>query len=459
MSQKKRNGASAKKVIEWFVKAVIFIGSLLPIGPIFGTRHARDFSDARKVEDGPDSAPVEAVEFKDPDEDRLFRDIMLCFAEDCLAHTCGAGQHEHFEDKHWGAGTGLVEGQLVISDTSQLPFACRVGLFETAGSYPVVSRPNFLHDGGDIRVSRLSLKLSTPFDVPNVYAFGGQARELDLLLSEGVRQQEAGDQDGQGFFFRDARQLRYLSGFPKRPARSIMSLLNSANAAVFSARQKIMHDAVDTLYLPKHAHKNWAEKDYYSAGPYRLGGVLVKFALRSRHSNIATVRAPGGHGPARDQALWFAAWERAGKPAVFDLCLQVARYGAIRAPSKRLGEPCKAVMATEFTDLVWDEGVSPFHKVGTLTLRSCAAQAQGRPWYFEERDRWYPRDMTPAYALRFNAWNTLPSMVPVGQLFRARKQVHAMHRETRLRHSMNAAKDLEAACPFAQRAAQLRDAS
>jgi len=398
---------------------------------------------------------VHAVEFNDPDEDQLFRDVMMAFAGDCLQYKKSQGHDAHFEDLHWGATTGLIEGRLEVRDVSVLPKECQVGLFEGPGQYPVISRPNFLRNKDDtIKVSRLSLKLQTGFDVPNVYNFSGQAQELDLLLSEGVQQNETGDQDGQGFFFRDARQLRYLSWFSARPLWGLITLLNKANSAVFLKWKRIREVALDTLYKPEHGLKSWAEKDYYSAGPYVLGGVLVKVALRSKQPSQAASRSPGPYGPARDQGAWFESWRAAQEPAVFDLCVQIARFGAIPTPDPSQGDPCKAVMATEFTDLVWDETVSPFQPVGTLTLQPGAVSVEPRPWYFAPRDRWNPRDQVQPYALRFNAWNTLPDMQPVGQLFRARKQVHALHRETRLRHTFDAQKDPEAMCPFGATATQ-----
>ena len=66
---------------------------------------------------------------------------------------------------------------------------------------------------------------------------------------------------------------------------------------------------------------------------------------------------------------------------------------------------------------------------------------------FATRDRWYPKTGAPIYALRFNAWNTLAEMEPVGQLFRARKAVHTHHRETRLRHAFAAETNSKAFCP------------
>jgi hypothetical protein len=44
----------------------------------------------------------------------------------------------------------------------------------------------------------------------------------------------------------------------------------------------------------------------------------------------------------------------------------------------------------------------------------------------------------PWSPLQFNAWNTLPTMRPLGQLFRARKHVYKAHSEVRIQHIYDA---------------------
>ena len=452
MDDQKNKVSQDKSGLDWLIERVV--STLIAVGRFLGlfwapkSRHERDYTNAPIVPDGAADALVPVTEFRDPDEDELFHDVMKAFSQDCLAHAKGSGKKPDHEDKHWGYTKGLVEGTLDISNVQSLPEECQVGLFKKNETYDVIARPNFLRDGDTIKVSRLSLKIKTDFDVPNVYTLSQKATELDLLLSEGIRQTDttSQDQDGQGFFFRDTRQLRYMAGFASNPVRSLFSLLKKSNGDVFVCQRAIMSSALDRLYTDRQSHKNWAEKDYYSAGPYKLGGYLVKYALRTHQDSQASMRAPGPTSPARDQGQWFNEWKVAGEPAVFDLCIQVARFGAISAPATGQAHPCKAVMATEFADLVWDENVSEFQKIGTLTLRPATDQAA--PWYFEGRDRWYPGNEQQIPALRFNAWNTPSDMEPVGQLFRARKQVHAHHRETRLRHTFDAQNNPHAFWPF-----------
>ncbi|MEM9248430.1 MAG: hypothetical protein AAGB05_06990 [Pseudomonadota bacterium] len=442
--------SGVRALLEYYLPRIF-----LRVGEVFGvfwagtSRHARVFPKELDIPDGPPDALIPVTEVMDHDEDVVFRDVMLGFSGDCLVYEKGDGRKPDHEDKHWGYTKGIVEGELKIDALDALPEECRRGLFTSPGIYDVVARPNFLRDEDKIRVSRLSLKIRTDFDVPNVYAFSGTAQELDLLLSEGLRQadSERGDQDGQGFFFRDARQLRYMHQLDTQGLKALWSLLKKSNGDVLETQQDIMTRALDCLYTPTQSSKNWAEKDYYSAGPYRLGGVLMKFGLRTRQ-HTAGKRAPKSSSLSHDQRVWFDEWKNDGAPAIFDLCIQIARYGAIPEPSRARRDPCKAIMASEYTDLVWNEKISSFARVGTLTLHAKPTPTDTAPWYLKARERWYPNEQPQVEALRFNAWNTLPDMQPVGQLFRARKQVHTHHRETRLRHTFSAHKNPKAFCPM-----------
>jgi hypothetical protein len=102
--------------------------------------------------------------------------------------------------------------------------------------------------------------------------------------------------------------------------------------------------------------------------------------------------------------------------------VQLATPACIPAPGP--GDLPKSVMTAEYCDLEWDETKSPYVPVGTLTFPANAQSDLSGTF------PWSP--------LQFNAWNTLPTMRPLGQLFRARKHVHKAHSEVRLEHIYDA---------------------
>jgi hypothetical protein len=157
-------------------------------------------------------------------------------------------------------------------------------------------------------------------------------------------------------------------------------------------------------------------------GPFALGEGAMKFSLRPRQAHgIEPSDAKTGE-PTKAHRDALQAWIAEGKDAAFDLCVQLATVECI--PEPRAGGPSKSVMTAEYCDLEWDESKSPYIPVGTLTFPAAPQRA------LNETFSWSP--------LQFNAWNTLPSMRPLGQMFRVRKQVHKANSEARLEHIYDA---------------------
>ena len=144
----------------------------------------------------------------------------------------------------------------------------------------------------------------------------------------------------------------------------------------------------------------------------------MKFCIRPRQTHDIPPVDAGKGDPALRHRAAMEAWVAAGKDAAFDLCVQLATPDCIPAPGP--GDPPKDVMAAEYCDLQWDEVASPYVKVGTLSFPA-TPQAD-----LSKEFPWSP--------LQFNAWNTLASMAPLGQTFRARRHAHKAHAEVRLKH-------------------------
>ena len=144
---------------------------------------------------------------------------------------------------------------------------------------------------------------------------------------------------------------------------------------------------------------------YFSVAPYLLGDRAVKYSL-----------TPGdiGQGPLPKNAspnyLREALVDHLAKcDAVFDFSVQFQT------------DPYK--MPIEDPGVTWDEALSPFRKVATLTIPS---QAFDTP----ERDEFGDN-------LSFNPWRCLPEHRPLGGISRARRQVYQAL--SAFRHEMNQA--------------------
>ncbi len=173
------------------------------------------------------------------------------------------------------------------------------------------------------------------------------------------------------------------------------------------------------LRIPPANKAGWAGKPYFSSGPYALGEGAMKFCLKPTQSHELAEVINKVDNPFALLKQAMDSWIKNGNNAEFDLCVQLATPDCI--PEPRSDDPPKSVMAAEYCDLDWDENVSPYIKVGKLTLFANDA--------LEKKILWS--------SLQFNAWNSLPEMRPLGQLFRIRKYAHAAHSNARVEHIFN----------------------
>ena len=369
-------------------------------------------------------------EIIDTSEEAMAKRISAAFSADTERLKHGAGIDDPaFHEPHWGHTTGLLHGELVIHSVEALPERFRVGLFADNGSYPAVCRPNFTKDP-DLKfaVNRMAVKLSYPNSVPNVYAKDGEAKELDLLLAEGVLQENG---PGRQFFARDAHQLDMAKTLKPLSLATLKTLSNWRNLGIFANVLKTVGQLMEPIRQAPSNTSGWAGKPYFSSGPYLLGEATMKFSLIPNQSHpVAAIDLSEDPTIPHKQAM--DSWLTDGRDASFDLCIQLATPDCIDEP--KVGDPPKAVMVAEYCDLPWDETKAPYVKVGQLTLKADARLA--------EKFSWSP--------LQFNAWNTLPEMRPLGQLFRIRKHVHTAHSNTRVEHIYGQQPGaMVGKCPFA----------
>jgi hypothetical protein len=368
-----------------------------------------------------DDEYIRPQEYVDPDEERFIRQVQEATVADTRRLPRHAGKNDPtFHEPHWGHSTGFLQGTLAIDRIHALPERFRVGLFAKAQSLEVVCRPNLLQDrGAGVAAARMAVKVRYPELVPNVYAASGEAHELDLLFAEGSPEVNG---VGHTFFIRDAREMAMFTTLKPPSMKTAMTLLAPRNWALLARVFKRLRPVTQYTRSRAATTTGWSGKAYFSAGPYALGDGAMKMCLRPRQTHTIAQVLPADADATQRHRAAMEAWVAAGKEAVFDLCVQLATRACIPEPGPE--DPPKSVMTAEYCDLEWDEAKSPYVPVGTLTLPASAKSDLSRTF------AWSP--------LQFNAWNTLPTMRPLGQLFRARRSVHKAHSEARLEHIYDA---------------------
>jgi len=366
----------------------------------------------------------------DPDEESLFRRASASVA----AHTRVLKKHaarddETFHEPHWGHTSAMLRGTLKIDKIENLPQAFRVGLFAQDRAYAVVARAGTQKDP-DLGLTsfRLALKLDYLEPVPNVYALSGEANELDLLLAAGNPGNNGADHT---FFARDGHQVAMAFGLKPPSLGTLKTLANWRNIAILlNVRRRVAGLTAPTRKAPAN-QDGWAGIPYYSLGPFALGKGAMKFALLpvkphkvAEHDRMKIDFAAFSKKNMDD-------WLASGEEAEFTLAVQLATPDCIPEPGPQ--DPPKAVMAAEYCDLAWDEITSPYITVGRLTLSTDTTINTAEVWG----------------NIQYNAWNTHPSMRPLGQLFRMRKHVHSAHSNVRVAHLYGGTPgEFVGKCPF-----------
>ena len=145
---------------------------------------------------------------------------------------------------------------------------------------------------------------------------------------------------------------------------------------------------------------------YFSVLPFLLGSRAVKYCLTPRIPDRAVPQADPGYNYLKDAMVATLATPASGD-AVFDFGIQF--------------QTDERTMPIEDASVDWDEAVSPFHKVGTLTI---PAQVFDTPERREFGDN-----------LSFDPWRCLPEHRPLGGINRARLQVYEALSKFRFRRN------------------------
>jgi hypothetical protein len=156
-------------------------------------------------------------------------------------------------------------------------------------------------------------------------------------------------------------------------------------------------------------HGNPLAVRYFSVAPYMLGDKAVKYCVTPRDAAQSTMP----QNPSDDYLREAMVNQLASRNAVFDFAVQFQI------------DPNK--MPIEDPGITWDETLSPFRRVATLTI---PAQTFDTPERREFGDN-----------LSFNPWRCLPEHRPLGGISRARRQVYEAL--SKFRHETNQAPRVE----------------
>jgi hypothetical protein len=331
----------------------------------------------------PNQRPELGKEYPPADEQRHI-DSLINQLQEKLKRDYGSGRT--LRDAH-PKMHGCVRGEFSIEPN--LPADMSVGLFKQSRTYPVWIR--FSNQNGTVSsdvkpdIRGVALKLMG-VDGEKLIPDACNGTTHDFIL---ISEDRFVTRDVAGF---DALVRAFTSG----PAQMIWFFLTYPRAA-------------RNLFVSLKRFSNPLSIRYFSVAPYLLGSRAVKYCLTPRDAK----QEPVPTNPA-DDFLREAMVKRLGAgETVFDFAVQF-QLDPITMPIEDPG-------------VSWDEAVSPFRTVATVTI---PAQTFDTPAQREFGDN-----------LSFDPWRCLPEHRPLGGISRARLQVYQAL--SRFRHERNQAPQVE----------------
>jgi len=311
----------------------------------------------------------------EPDEERLITSIERLMREKLEKDYAPEGTRRDAHPKH----TGLLEATFAVEQ--DLPAELRVGLFAEARSYQAWIRTSSASSRpqsdaiGDVRGFAIKLRDAGGEKIPE----SDEPRTQDFVLLSMPRMPL-----GTVKLFEDA--IYYAS------KRSIglfaLKMLVTGQSRVIKGLREGRQHPTSPL-----------EIRYWSTTPYRFGDRIVKYSLLPTSGTPTALPAP-----LTDHYLTEAMERRLKSDTVtFDFAVQLRKDG----------------MSITDSAPRWDETVSPFLKVATLTIAPQVFRT-------EERDRL-------AEALSFSPGHARVEHRPVGSINRARMRVYRTNSDFRHR--------------------------
>jgi hypothetical protein len=298
---------------------------------------------------------------------------------------------------------GVVRAEFTVEP--DVPDDLRHGLFLRPRTYPAWIRFSNGSQDDDAKgdIHGMAIKL-----------MGVEGRKI-LKGEEDKQTQDFVLMDHPAFFSRDARSNRGLAEAVRRSIRP--SLLKSLMFWIRDERaRRSAYIAVDYFILRLRFHELKMLRDavskkprsplgitYWSATPYLLGPLAVKYSARPIPSGVpepTDVTSP----------------DRLRKAMVDHLARAEARFNFLVQVRTSAG-----TMPIEDASVIWSEAQSPFRKVASIVIP---------PQTFDT-----PQQMTFCENLSNTPWHSLPEHRPIGGINRVRKVVYQVISEER--HELN----------------------
>jgi hypothetical protein len=266
---------------------------------------------------------------------------------------------------------GCVRGEFAIEP--DLAEELRVGLFSSARRYPIWVR--FSNQSGTVAPDSKG-------DIRGV--------AMKLMGVDGLKLLPANEAQGGTHDFILISEDRFVT-------KDVAQFDGLVQALTGGARRMLWF----FMTHPRAARNLWVSLKYcgsplsiryFSVAPYLFGQRAVKYSLTPRDVKAETLPADKS-----DNFLRTAMVNRLNRDeAVFDFSVQF--------------QTDAAAMPIEDPDVAWDEAVSPFRKVATLTIPPQVFDTPGRREFGDN--------------LSFNPWRCLAEHRPLGGISRARRQVY-----------------------------------
>ncbi len=265
---------------------------------------------------------------------------------------------------------GCVRGEFRI--LPDLPQELRVGLFKQSGVYPVWVR--FSNQNGTV----------TPDSKPDIRGVA-----LKLMGVEGEELVQGGPDEKTHDFI-----LISDSRFVTKDVAEFDGLVTSLTGGqvqliwYFLTHLRVLRNLLWSL----RRFSNPLAIRYFSVAPYLFGKKAVKYSLTPRDP----IEIPAPKNPSENFLREAMVSQLGSSDAVFDFAVQFQI------------DPYK--MPIEDPGITWDESLSPFRKVASLTIPKQVFDTPDRREFGDN--------------LSFNPWRCLPEHRPLGGISRARRIVY-----------------------------------